>query len=391
LHDSGKEQGEDGMTFDNRYSSTVPAPLDGMPAAAQSPELASEVRRAEFQAAGAAGVELTAVLVRMRQALDTLVKAQPGAAVLAGSVLRCLDDASRIAKQCRLLARLAGGEVRHNHEQVRLDQMLDSQLDARQQSCGPSGVVQRTIMPATVVVDRDLASALVEAALEAAMGPGQRVEISLHIKDWPAHALLRIGSSAPPHSVSEDPDHEQLSWYLVLEISRLLGVTVDRVRSPGQVLMVFEFPRTVRELDGLTAMEVEMDLPSAIGDSSRVLAGHRALIISSDVKLREEAKRVCRDMGMNVDNVPSSALAAQRCALDPPDILIVDERFNDERFQQLREQLSARHPQFPVVEIAYGGVASIAAWGSTSTTRVSRTELLSQLPQALALEMSRVL
>ena len=38
--------------------------------------------------------------------------------------------------------------------------------------------------------------------------------------------------------------------------------------------------------------------------------------------------------------VEHEALAAQRCAMDPPDVLIVDERFNDERFQQLREQMS---------------------------------------------------
>ena len=379
------------MTFDNRYSSTVPAPLDGLPPTPNPEEAAAEVRRAEFAAAGAVGAELAPVLVRMRLAMDALVKAYPAAVPHAGAVLRCVEDASRIARQSRLLARLSGGEVRHRNEPVRLDQILESQLATRVQAVGPSVTLQRAITPATVIVDRDLISALVDAALEAAVEPGHRVELSLHIKDWPAHAVLRIGSAAPMQAVSEGPDHERLSWYLVSEIARLLGVTVDRVRSPGQTLMLFEFPRTVRELDGLTAMEVEMDLPSAAGDSSRVLAGHRALIISSDVKLREDAKRVCREMGMLVDNVPSSALAAQRCAMDPPDVLIVDERFNDERFHQLREQLGTRHPDFPVVEIAYSGAASVAAWGSGATTRVTRADLLTQLPQALVLEMSKVL
>ena len=378
------------MTFDNRYSSTVPAPLDGILPAPDPLEVAGEVRRAEFEAAGAVGAELTPVLVRMRLAMDALVKAHPAAVPHAGAILQCVEDAARIARQSRLLARLAGGEVRHHNEPIRLDQLLEAQLDTRMQAIGPSVVLQRAITPATVIVDRDLVSALVDAALDAIMAPGHRVELSLHIKDWPAHAVLRIGAAAPVRAVSEEPDHERLSWYLVSEISRLLGVTVDRVRSPGQTLMMFEFPRTVRELDGLTAMEVEMDLPSAAGDSSRVLAGHRALIISSDVKLREDAKRVCREMGMLVDNVPSSALAAQRCAMDPPDVLIVDERFNDERFHQLREQMNARHPDFPVVEIAYSGAPPVASWGS-SNTRVARTDLLKQLPQALVLEMSKVL
>ena len=191
--------------------------------------------------------------------------------------------------------------------------------------------------------------------------------------------------------MAEEPAPERLGWYLVTEIARLLGVTVDRVCSAGQLLLMLEFPRTVRELDGLTAMEVEFGAPNAIGDSSRVLAGHRALIISSDVKLREEAKRVCREMGLVVDNVPSSMLAAQRCAADPPDVLIVDERFNDEQFQQVRKQLCLRHPDFPVVEIVYNGPILMAGWGGDGMTRVARQELLTQLPQALALEMSKLL
>jgi len=379
------------MTFDNRYSSTVPAPLDGTPAPTNPQELAAEVRRTEFQAAGAVGNALTTVLVRMRQTAEAWARADPAAAGQSGALLRCIEDASRIARQSRLLARLASEEVRQRNEQVRLDQVLLSALDARLQAGGLPVTVHREIEPATVVVDRDLANALIDAALDGALVPGHRVEVSLHIKDWPAHALLRIGSLAPAPLVSEEAGHEPLSWYLVSEIGRLLGVTIDRVRSHGQVLMVFEFPRTVRELDGLTAMEVEMGLPSAIGDSPRVLAGHRALIISSDVKLREEAKRVCRDMGMVVDNVPSSALAAQRCAMDPPDVLIIDERFNDERFQALRDLMRARHPHFPVVEIAYGGAAAMAPWGSSDTTRVTRAGLSAELPQALALEMSKVL
>jgi hypothetical protein len=200
------------------------------------------------------------------------------------------------------------------------------------------------------------------------------------------------GAGAGVDDSVDRPGQERLGWHLVSEIGRLVGATIDRVRSPGQLLLMVEFPRTVRELDGLTAMEVEIGPPSTSGDGSRVLAGHRALIITSDVKLREDIKRVCRDMGLAVDNVPSSMLAAHRCAIDPPDVVIVDERFNDERFAQLRIQLASRHPHFPVVEIAYGDSIESPApgWGA-GTTRVNRAELVRQLPQALAMEMSKIL
>ena len=225
--------------------------------------------------------------------------------------------------------------------------------------------------------------------------PCYRLEVSLEIKDWPAHGLLRIKTlqSDRTKDPTPEPDAEKLSWHLVTEIGRAVGATLDRVKSPGETLLMIEFPRTVREMDGLTAMEVELGIPSAIGTSSRVLAGHRALIVTSDVKLREEVKRICGAMGLVVDNVPSSLLAVHRCEAEPPDVIVVDERFNDERFDQLRLRLTHKQVNFPMVEIAYGGnsAQATAGWGGDTMTRVSRTELASQLPQALALEMSKTL
>ena len=115
--------------------------------------------------------------------------------------------------------------------------------------------------------------------------------------------------------------------------------------APPRLVMI-EFPRTVREMEGISAMEVDLGTASGAGNTARVLAGHRALIISSDVKLREEMKKICVDMGLAVDTVPSSLLAAQRCEQEPPDLIVVDERFNDERFGQMRQRLLGRQANF---------------------------------------------
>ena len=379
------------MTFDNRYSSTVPAPLEGMVPASASVETAPELRRPEFEATGAAGTELAAVVGQLRQQVTALAVSLHLTSAQAGPLLHLLDDAARIGMQGRLLAKLTSGSVRQHNGQVRLDVLLGQLLDVRSASARPAIPVRRAIAPASVIVDRDLVTALIDTALDWAMEPGRALEVSLQIKDWPAHALLWISWVTEARPVAQEPAPERLGWYLILEIAHLLGVTIDRVRSPGQMLLMLEFPRTVQEFEGLTAMEVEFGAPNAVGDSSSVMAGHRALIISSDVKLREEAKRVCRDMGLAVDNVPTSMLAAKRCATDPPDILIVDERFNDEQFQQLRSQLCVRQPDFPVVEIVYHGAPPVAAWGDDGVTRVARSEVLTQLPQALTLEMSKLL
>ena len=117
------------------------------------------------------------------------------------------------------------------------------------------------------------------------------------------------------------------------------------------------------------------------------------MIVTSDVKLREEVKRLCGAMGLVVDNVPSSQLAVQRCESEAPDVIIVDERINDERFDQLRGDLTLKQANYPLVEIAYGGSPAQATvgWGGDNMTRVSRAELAAPLPRALALEISKLL
>ena len=357
------------------------------------PDPSEGMRRLEFEVTGAAASELATVLVKLRKALDALI----GAGTLDRSQTRpietAMEEAARIVMHGRLLAKIAGGSVRQNHAQTSLDQILWQALDKRMRHPDHGMQLQRHIKPVAVVVDRDMATALIDAVLDWALAPGKSIDVSLEIKDWPAHGLLRIHATEAVQVQEDVDEHERLSWHLVTELCRAIGATLDRVKSPGQTLVMIEFARTVRELEGVSAMEVDLGAASGSGNSARVLAGHRALIISSDVKLREEVKRICQDMGLDVDNVPSSLLAAQRCEQEQPDVIVVDERFNDERFGQLRARLLSRQANFPLIEIAYSCDAplSLEGWGSGGMTRVSRVQLASQLPQALALEMSKVL
>ncbi len=374
----------------------MPAPLDGLVGNSDARIVLADARRIDYEVAGAAAAELAVPLTRIRQTLDALVAAGHIGSVHARPMMEAVDAAAKIAMQGRLLAKVASGSVRHSNEQVGLDKIVNQLLNLRLVLLQQQRIaLQRNIRPVTVIIDKDLATALIDAALDWALEPGRALEVSLEIKDWPAHGLLRLRTSQIVFASgqAEDPNPEKLSWHLVTEIGRAIGATIDRVKSPGETLLMIEFPRTVREFEGLTSMEVELGIPSAIGSSSRVLAGHSALIITSDVRLREEAKRVCLEMGLVVDNVPSSLLAAQRCEAERPDVILIDERFNDERFEQLRVSLTRKQANLPLIEIAYGHseTQAIVGWGSDKMTRVSRAELSSQLPQALALEMSKIL
>lgn len=385
--------GEPAVTIDHRFSSTVPAPLDGVIETAAAVEPADAMRRLEFEVTGTAAAELATVLVGLRAALDALLADGTLNRTQARPMEVAMEAAARIVMHGRLLAKVATGSVRHNHVQTSLDQILRLALDNRLKSSGHGMEVRRRIKPVMVVVDRDLAAALVDALLDWALGPGKTVDVTLEIKDWPAHGLLRVNTTQEVRTEDVPDPQERLSWHLVTEICRAIGATLDRVQSAGQTLVMVEFPRTVREMEGISAMEVDLGAAGHAGDGARMLAGHRALIVSSDVKLREEIKKVCQDMGLTVDTVPSSTLAAQRCEQELPDLIIVDERFNDGRFGQLRARLASRQANFPSIEIAYSEDAalSLEGWGNGGMTRVSRKQLGSQLPQALALEMSKVL
>lgn len=381
------------MTIDQRFSSTVPAPLEGMPELVRAPDPSEGMRRLEFEVAGAAAAELAAVLVKLRTALDALLDSGALNRTQTRPMETAMEDAARIVMHGRLLGKIAGGSVRQNHAQTNLDEVLRQALDKRLRNPDHGMQLQRHIKPVAVVVDRDMATALVDALLDWALGPGKNIDVSLEIKDWPAHGLLRIHATETVQTQDGAEEHERLSWHLIAELCRAIGATLDRVKSPGQTLVMIEFPRTVREMEGVSAMEVDLGSASSKGDRARVLAGHRALIVSSDVKMREEIKKICVDMGLEVDNVPSSLLAAQRCEQESPDLIVIDERFNDERFGQLRARLLRHQANFPMIEIAYSSDAplSLEGWGSGGMTRVSRVQLASQLPQALALEMSKIL
>ena len=382
------------MSIDRRFSSTVPASLDALPEPVTASAPIEALRRADFEVAAAAAEEFGRSLAQLRDAVRQLGVDASLSKPQLRPIEIALDQAQRAVLHGRLLARVASGGLQQSPAPTPLAPLLQRAIDTRNRQADAGRRIERQITDVTAVVDPDVAAALVDALLDWCQLQGGSTQASLQMKDWPAHGLLTLRARIPLAAAEgADDEHERISWYLARELCQACGALIDRVQSPGQVMVMVEFPRTVREMDGVSAMEVDLGGSANPADAARVLAGHRALIISSDVKLREEAKRICTDMGLAVDNVPSSTLAQQRCEQSLPDLVIVDERFNDERFAQLRARLDARRPSFPMIEIAYEPdlPMSIAGWGGEGITRVGRGQLAAQLPQALALEMSKAL
>jgi hypothetical protein len=178
---------------------------------------------------------------------------------------------------------------------------------------------------------------------------------------------------------------------LLQEIGRAMGVSVERSVSPGEASLLIEFPRTVKRLEGLTAIEVDTGMDSLHSDS-KPMAGHRVLMVSVDDRLRAEVNQIARAIGLVFDCVPTTAQAVRFCELDAPHLLIIDERLRDEIFDELKDDLRKTDPNFPFIEIAVkSNTLEMAGWMSDSMTRMSRDTISGHLSAILAMELAKVM
>lgn len=382
------------MTTDSRYMNTLPAGLEGD---SQDQEEPPEAGSTDYSLLAAVAAQVDAPVTVAKHAVLAWVESGAVAASQAKPVEDALASLHRVAHDSLLLARVAEGRWRQTHEQLNLDSIVKRALDERADFLQHRGVeLHRSVKPVAVVVDLDLVTSLVLAAIDCAAKSGARLFVLLDVKNWPAHALLSLKStravvvSGKPDVIHEAPD--ALSRHLLAEIARAIGVTVEITESADEQTITLEFPRTVKQLEGLTAMEMDLGAESWMSAPSHPLAGHRVLIVSSDIALRDDAKSICRAMGLSVDSVPTSMAAIRYCELEQPHLIIVDERFRDEQFEQLRTDLLKAEPNFPFVEVGHdSGTLSISSWMNNNMTRVTRSDLATQLPQALTLEFAKIL
>jgi hypothetical protein len=315
---------------------------------------------------------------------------------LAKPVQDALAELHRLSQNSQLLARVAEGRWRQSHEQINLDSVVKRALDERVALMQHRGIeLHRSIKPVAVLTDLDLLTHLILAAIDCTARPGTRLFVLLEVKNWPAHALLSLRTTRAvvvtgrPEHTHDEPD--PLNWHLLTEIARALGVTVTSTGSEDERTLTLEFVHT-KQLDGLTATEMDSGAESWGSTPSHAMAGNRVLVLTSDTSLGEDAKSICRAMGLMVDSVPTSLAATRYCEMEPPQLIVLDERLHDKQFDQLRADLLKAEPNFPFIEIGQdNGTLSISSWTGDSMTRVTRKEMASQLPQALTLEFAKIL
>ena len=306
-----------------------------------------------------------------------------------------LEAARRVAMQSQQIARLATGRLRQSHERLKLDELLRDALLQRAKIFQQRGVeVYQSLKPVEVIVDAGLLSSLIDTAIDWAMSVGHRLVVTLEMKNWPEHGMLLVKASDSVGAGTPSDDRHKgdtLGWYLLSEIARAMGVSVDRVTCAGEASLMIEFPRTVKRLEGLTAVEVDTE-DDTLNSDYKSMAGHRLLVITDDQQLRHEIRATARAMSLVIDFVANTALGVRFCELDRPHMLIIDEHVRDPIFDELRRDLRNTDPSFPFIEIASEpNTLEVAGWMSDSMTRVSRDSLRAQLPCILVMELAKVM
>lgn len=357
--------------------------------------------RRDLALVGEIGLTLSNPVLAIQRVLEDLGTTRVPTQAQIGQLTSALKSVRTIARHSQQIARLGSGRLRQSHEKLKLNILVLEALQEREPLFKQLGVeLYHGIKPVEVIVDAGLLICLLDAALEWALSIGRRLIITLEMKNWPEHGILLIRASDKPRrgdsgsdSDRIDEDEEMgsvLAWALLAETAGAMGVSVDRITSASESAVMIEFARTVKRLEGLTAIEVDTGFDTLQGES-KSMAGHRVLVISRDDMLRTDIQNTARMMGLTTDFVTTSRQAVNFCCLETPHMVIIDERVRDDTFDELCENLRKTDLNYPFIEITnQSNVLEMAGWMSDSMTRVSRDSLHAKLGSILAMELAKV-
>ena len=348
----------------------------------------------DYALVGQFGAELAEPINTMHNIVQDFNQSRHMSHAQMAMLVSSVEAAMNITRQSQQIARLAEGRLRQSHERIRLDELLHQTLAEQSLALKARGIeIHRNIKPVEIIIDPGLLSSLVESALAWGCSQGKRVVVSLGIKNWPEHGMLAIKASNPPGSLAPPAEADTLAWQLLVLTAQVMGVTIEReITANGEAMLLMEFARTVKQFEGLTAVEMDASGDSSFHNGTKPMAGMRILLISSDSMVRAEVEEAGRLLGLLVDRVLSVEQAQRYVKLGMPHLIIIDEQLNDDSFGRLQNDITSTNPNLGFIEIAdESNTFEISSWMSDSMTRVSRDVMRAQLPSVLTLELARAL
>jgi CheY-like chemotaxis protein len=322
--------------------------------------------------------------------------------------LRALHDEIELARRTGIMgqqvSRLAAGRVQVARERLDLTQLLREALRQRAREIEARGLeLRQAFAPAEVTSDATLLYSLVQTLLDWSFEHTiSRIDLALEVAGWPARARLscRFADRLPDQVTDRGPQDrdipvrlETMSWRLLDQTARTLGLNVQRRDTPERTTLVVEFPDTVpQSLDTLPGVpRADLGDTTSQAFNSKPLAGRHVLVIAARREVRGLVREALRPMGMLVDFVTSVEEAASFCRGALPHAVVYEAALAGERFERLRREALAAVPSIAFVRIAEDGQGfETVNAGGHAYAQVGRDAIVAWLPAALSHELARL-
>jgi CheY-like chemotaxis protein len=312
-----------------------------------------------------------------------------------------IDRARRAGIMGQQVVRLSNGRVQQANERLDLTSLLREALRQRGREIDARGIeVRQEFAAAEVMSDTTLLFSLLQTTLDWSFEHAvSRIDLSLAIQAWPAHACLTVAyafmqpdevDAAPGRAPqAEETRLSTMSWRLLQQTAGVLGLLVQRKDLPGKTELKLEFPQTLApRLSALHKAEAEVQETQA--HNSQPLAGRHVMVLASRREVRNVVRAALRPMGLMVDFVTSVEEAQQLCADGLPHAVVYEAAIAGEHFERLRNEMLAEVPTLVFVRIAEQGKAfEVLNLGGRQFASVGRDAIMAALPEALTFELSR--
>lgn len=308
-----------------------------------------------------------------------------------------VEGLRRKAMALQQISRLAQNQVRQSHEKLFLQTVVQGVLDERKAEFATGGLLVNTrFKPVEIIVDPGLLVSLIASALDWVTEFGTVVRMATSMKNWPQHGQLSLIAAQGVRTQS-DIDHksavnQSIAWHLLQQTAQSMGVGLEMNETVNERSLMIEFPRTVVALEGMTILEMDAGPGSdSFGSiNSNFIAGLQVLLISPDYAFYRQVRDICKGLSLVCEQAPNVEMAERMCEQRVPHLIVCEETLADQRYDTLLADLERHSPGFPTILVGDDGHGfELSGWASSNKSRISRKQVVEQLPGALTIELSR--
>lgn len=339
---------------------------------------------------------LTAALERVNALVGSGRIDRAGLRALLGEV----DRARQVGISCQQIARLASGRARQSHERLSLNQVLNNVLALRARELQARDInISAAMTPAEVLEDAPMLHAMLNAMVDWCLDCAQgEIQLGLSLSVWPVEARMTVqlqhrladpSDELPPDS--PHPAVQGLSWALLTQTARAMGVKVTQKIETHFTHVSFAFARTVNP-NSMETESREEDASFLSSMNSKPMAGSHVLVVASRRDLRLLVREATKPMGLVLDFVSSVSEAKAFCAHALPHAIVFESGLRGSAFDHLVIGIRREVPQFVLLELLEAGdTFEISSTSPTGVARIGREAITGSLQSALVYELSSVM